>query len=185
MTRNQWDRAEVLSDQARTSLRLRGTEQSYVTSLVHAAGARIALHRGDVAAARRELVSAQRLRSELTYALPHIAVQARIELARVHLALTDLAGARTLMREIDELLRRRPGLGILVGQAEGLRAPAVETARSKHAGSIGPDRRRAAPAAIAQHAPVVPADRRGDVPVAEHRQVAGVLAVSQAGGLYP
>jgi LuxR family maltose regulon positive regulatory protein len=122
VTRNQWDRAQVLSDQARTSLRLRGTEQSYVTSLVRAAGARIALHRGDVAAARQELVSAQRLRSELTYALPHIAVQARIELARVHLALTDLAGARTLMREIDELLRRRPGLGILVGQAEGLRA---------------------------------------------------------------
>jgi hypothetical protein len=33
--------------------------------------------------------------------------QARIELIRVHLALTDLAGARTLMAEVDELLRRR------------------------------------------------------------------------------
>ena len=41
----------------------------------------------------------------LTYALPYFAVQARIELARVHLALADLAGARTLMREVDELLR--------------------------------------------------------------------------------
>jgi LuxR family transcriptional regulator, maltose regulon positive regulatory protein len=57
----------------------------------------------------------------LTYALPYFAVQARIELIRVHLALADLAGARTLMREVDELLRRRPGLGSLVGEAQALR----------------------------------------------------------------
>jgi LuxR family maltose regulon positive regulatory protein len=49
-------------------------------------------------------------------------VQARIELARVHLDLADVAGARTLLREIDELLRRRPGLGTLTGQARDLRA---------------------------------------------------------------
>jgi LuxR family maltose regulon positive regulatory protein len=42
------------------------------------------MHRGDVPAARRELVSAQRLRHLLTYALPYFAVQARIELIRVH-----------------------------------------------------------------------------------------------------
>ena len=84
--------------------------------------ARVALHRGDVPAARQELVSAQRLRHLLTYAIPHLAVQARIELTRVHLALADLAGARTLMREIDELLKRRPDLGTLVGEAGALRA---------------------------------------------------------------
>jgi len=44
-----------------------------------------------------------------------------IELIRVHLALADLAGARTLMREVDELLRRRPGLGTLVEEAAELR----------------------------------------------------------------
>jgi LuxR family maltose regulon positive regulatory protein len=58
----------------------------------------------------------------LTYALPYFAVQARIELIRVHLALADLAGARTLMREVDELLRRRPGLGTLAGEAQALQA---------------------------------------------------------------
>ena len=41
---------------------------------------------------------------------------------RIHLALDDLAGARTLMKEIDEVLKRRPGLGTLVGEAEELRA---------------------------------------------------------------
>ena len=52
---------------------------------------------------------------------PHFAVQARIELARVQLALSDLAGARTPLREIDELLRRRPDLGTLTGEARALR----------------------------------------------------------------
>jgi LuxR family maltose regulon positive regulatory protein len=80
------------------------------------------LHRGDATAARQELINAQRSRPLLTYAQPHLAVQARIELTRVHLALGDLAGARTLMGEIDELLRRRPGLGTLVGEAGALRA---------------------------------------------------------------
>jgi LuxR family maltose regulon positive regulatory protein len=71
--------------------------------------------------ARQELISAQRLRPTLTYALPHLAVQARVELLRVHLALGDLAGARTLMREIDELLQRRPDLGTLAPDAQALR----------------------------------------------------------------
>ena len=84
--------------------------------------ARAAMHRGDIAVARRELLSAQHLRPLLTYSLPYLAVQARLELARVHLALADLAGARTLMREVDDLLRRRPGLGTLVGQATAIRA---------------------------------------------------------------
>ena len=83
--------------------------------------ARLALHRGDIAAARRELSGAQELRPRLTYAYPVLAVQVRIELTRVHLALGDLAGARTLMPEIDEILRRRPGLGTLAGEAQALR----------------------------------------------------------------
>ena len=122
MARSQWDRAEVLAERARTVLRQAGIEESYATPLICALRARAAMHRGDVPAARQELVSAQRLRPLLTYALPYLAVQARIELARVHLALADQAGARTLMREVDDLLKRRPGLGTLVGEAEALRA---------------------------------------------------------------
>ena len=41
----------------------------------------------------------------LSYASPHMAVQARIEMTRVYLALSDAAGARTLMREIDKYSR--------------------------------------------------------------------------------
>ena len=122
ITRGEWDRAEVLSGQARTALRRARREGQLRHALVCAAQARAALHRADLPAVRQYLVTAQRLRTELTYALPHWALQARIELTRVYLALADLAGARTLMREIDELLRRRPGMGNLASQAEALRA---------------------------------------------------------------
>jgi LuxR family transcriptional regulator, maltose regulon positive regulatory protein len=126
MARSDWGRAEAHAERAGTVLRQAGIEESYATPLVSAVQARTAMHRGDVLAARRELVSAQRLRHLLTYALPYFAVQARIELARVHVALADLAGAKTLMREVDELLRRRPGLGNLTGEAQALRARLAE-----------------------------------------------------------
>ncbi len=122
MARSDWGRAEAHAERARTVLRRAEIEESYATPLVSAVQARTAIHLGNVPAARRELVRAQRLRHLLTYALPYFAVQARIELIRVHLALADLAGARTLMREVDELLRRRPGLGNLADQARALRA---------------------------------------------------------------
>jgi LuxR family maltose regulon positive regulatory protein len=122
-----WDRVEALAGEAAAVLRRTGTEDSYAGPLVSALQARIALHHGDVPAARRELVTAQRLRPLLTYAIPHLAVQARIELAHINLALGDIAGARMLMREIDEILKRRPGLGTLVGEARALRARLSET----------------------------------------------------------
>ena len=117
MARGDWGPAETFADQARTTVRQAGIEEL----LVYAAQARVAWHRGDVAAVRRELVSAQRLRPLVTYAYPHMAVQARIELVRVHLALADTAGARTLIREVDEVLERRPDLGTLVSEVQALR----------------------------------------------------------------
>jgi len=133
MARSDWGQAEALAHQARTALHRAGIEESYATPLVCAVRARASLHRGDIPAARQELVSAQRLRALLTHALPHLAVQARIELARAHLTLGDLAGARTLARKIDDLLHRRPGLGTAVDEVEALRDQL-----SKQLGSIVP-----------------------------------------------
>ncbi len=122
VARGQWAWAEALAGRARTVVGRAGIDEYYATPLVCAVHARTALHRGDIAASRRELVNAQRLRSLLTCALPHFAVQARIELAEIHLALGDPAGARTLMREIDELLGCRPDLGNLTSEAGAFRA---------------------------------------------------------------
>jgi len=121
IARNQWSQAEAPATQAAAVLRRAGTEDCYATPLVCALRARIAMHLGDVPEARRELVNAQRLRHLLTYAFPYLAVQARIEMTHVYLALSDFSGARALMREIDDVLRRRPGLGTLVGEAQALR----------------------------------------------------------------
>jgi LuxR family transcriptional regulator, maltose regulon positive regulatory protein len=122
MARGDWTHADGLAGQAQTMLRLAGAEESYFAPLVCAVQARVAIHRGDVTTAQQQLVSAQRARRLLTYAVPHVAVQARIELARVHLDLDDAAEARTLMQEINEILDRRPELGTLVDEARELRA---------------------------------------------------------------
>jgi LuxR family maltose regulon positive regulatory protein len=118
MARGQWSRAEVLADRAGAVLR----KAKFEGVLACAVQARAAVHRGDVPAARQHLVNAQRVRPTLTYAMPQLAVQARIELARAHLGLGDIAGAKTLVREIDEVLRRRPALGYLADEARALRA---------------------------------------------------------------
>ena len=185
MARGDWIRAEDLAGQARATLHLAAEEDSYIAPLVCAAEARAAIHRGDVEAARRQLVSAQRARPLLTYAIPHVAVQARIELTRAHLALGDTAGARTLLREIDDLLRRCPQLGTLVAEAEELRARIGAERGPPRSRSLLPDGRRTAHPAAAGHPPVLPRDRRRVVRLAEHRQVTGVLDIPQARRLLP
>jgi LuxR family transcriptional regulator, maltose regulon positive regulatory protein len=126
MTHSRWSQAEALAGEARTVFRRAGIQKSYAIPLVCAVQARAALHRGDVVAARQELIGAQRLRHLLTYAMPSIAIQTRIELARVYLALGDLAGAETVIQEIDELLRRRPDLSSLADEAEVLQARVLQ-----------------------------------------------------------
>jgi LuxR family maltose regulon positive regulatory protein len=123
-----WDQAGRYLAQARSVAREAHLEEYPPVAIMHAAAARVALHQGDLATAGAELTCAQRLRPDLTYAIPYLAVQVRIELARCHLALPDPAAARTLLHEADEILRRRPRLGVFVQQARVLRA---ELARAK------------------------------------------------------
>jgi LuxR family maltose regulon positive regulatory protein len=118
----EWDQGERHLSQARAVARDANVEDYPAVTIMHAAAARMALHHADRAGAAAELTRAQRLRPALTYAVPHLAVQARTELTRAHLALGDLAGARTLMREADDILRRRPGLGAFARQAKDLHA---------------------------------------------------------------
>jgi LuxR family maltose regulon positive regulatory protein len=120
--RQDWREAETLVNQARSVVASAHLEDCVTSLVLYAAGARVAIHRGEVALAQQELARAQRLRPQATHALPYYAVQARLELVRAYLALTDLAAARTVLGEVDELLRWRPDLGILPDQANQLRA---------------------------------------------------------------
>jgi LuxR family maltose regulon positive regulatory protein len=54
-------------------------------------------------------------------------VQVRLELAHAYLALADPAGARTVLREIDGILRHRPDLGVLVRRVEDVKGMLKDT----------------------------------------------------------
>jgi LuxR family transcriptional regulator, maltose regulon positive regulatory protein len=120
--RQDWQDAEALVEQARLVVASAQLEDFVTSVVLYAAGARVAIHQGDLGQAEQDLARAQQLRPQATHALPYYAVQARLELIRASLALTDVAGARTVLREVDDLLRWRPDLGTLPDQAGQLRS---------------------------------------------------------------
>ena len=121
-SRSEGDAAQDLAARARGAVHDAHLDEHITTGPVHAASARAALRAGDHEAARAELAAAHRLRPILTWAFPTIAVQTRLELARVHVGLSDVPGARTLLAEVDEILAHRPDLGTLTTQAMELRS---------------------------------------------------------------
>ena len=121
MAGEQWSAAQLDAERARSIVRRVHLDEYVTSALVHAVTARIEIHEGDPAAAHKSLVRAQRARIRLTYAIPWLAVQVRLELARAYRSLADPAGARTVLREVDEILRRRPDLGVLGAQLSEIR----------------------------------------------------------------
>jgi LuxR family maltose regulon positive regulatory protein len=89
--------------------------------LVHAVAARVAIHRGDLARGREELVHAQLVRPLASSALPSTAVVGLLEVARAYLAIADPAGASAAVAEAERILQRRPDLGVLTEQLAELR----------------------------------------------------------------
>jgi LuxR family transcriptional regulator, maltose regulon positive regulatory protein len=106
------------------------------TALLLALRGRVGLQRGELARARADLSRAARLRRHLSAAVPWLAVQTRLELAQVHLALADSAGARAVLLEIDDILYRRPSLGALGGQVDLLRRRLAGLAELSHGGWV-------------------------------------------------
>jgi LuxR family transcriptional regulator, maltose regulon positive regulatory protein len=104
-----------------------------ITAILLAAQARLAVAKGQGARARETLVAAQRVRPMMTHALSWFSVQARLELAKAHLDVSDARGAATLYHEAEEILRRRSRLGTLVQEAEDVRAR-LETVAEQSSG---------------------------------------------------
>ena len=117
IARHDWIQAETLAERAVEIARAGQLTDYEMSPLIHALAARTALHRGDAPRAQDHLARADRLRPRLTSALPYRAVQTLLELARAHVALTDVAGAKTLLVEARIILHRRPHLGTLPAQA--------------------------------------------------------------------
>jgi LuxR family transcriptional regulator, maltose regulon positive regulatory protein len=120
--RQDWRDADTLVEQARSMVANAHLEECVTSLVLYAAGARVAIHHGRLDQAEQDLARAQRLRPQATHALPYYAVQARLELTRAYLALADVAAARRVLGEVDDLLRWRPDLGTLPHQASQLRS---------------------------------------------------------------
>ena len=121
ITRGDWGTATADLERARACIVEWKIHEHSLAALTFVASARVAVHDGDQQSAREYLAQAMRLRVQATWAFPTFAVRFRLELARLLTAQADPAGARNLLREIDEIVRRRPGLGVLVQQVDGLR----------------------------------------------------------------
>jgi LuxR family maltose regulon positive regulatory protein len=133
MHRNDWPTAQTLADRALAVMRAGHVDNYAMSPLVYAVAARTALHHGDVSGAQWHLARAAYLRPQLTYAMPHRAVQILLELARAYLVLGDAAGARQVLRQARDILRQRPNLGVLPAQADRLRGQLTRI----RAGTVG------------------------------------------------
>ena len=108
-----WPVADSFARSALRTVDDGGFDGYWTSALVFATAARSAAHRGDMPAARRLSRRAAQLRPLLTYALPVVAVQTLVELARAYLGFADQDGAAAALDQAARILQRRPDLGTL------------------------------------------------------------------------
>ena len=114
-----WAKAAAIMDDASA---LVGEEVKRFASAATACSmlVRLAMRGGDVALARRELESMVALRPKLA-GQGALAVMSLIGFARAYLACGDPAGARAVLAQASDILRRHPDLGVLPTQVAELR----------------------------------------------------------------
>jgi LuxR family maltose regulon positive regulatory protein len=122
IARGDWTSAVALVSRGRHVAADGGLTEQAVGCALAAIGARIAIHHGATEQARLDLAHAQQLRPMSGYAVPWLAVRLRLDLARVLIALGDAAGGHTMLREIDDILVRRPLIGALADEIASVRA---------------------------------------------------------------
>ena len=125
--RGRWVEAEELAERALSVARRWRMDEYPTSAFVCAVAARVALHRAEAQDADELLARAQRLRPGLSYALPVLAVQCRLQLAHAYLTMADAGGAETMLREIEALLRRQPDLGTLRSEVDEVRSSVTTT----------------------------------------------------------
>jgi LuxR family maltose regulon positive regulatory protein len=113
--RGDWESAAVHARESHRRIELVQLGAAASTALVHAVAARVAIHHGDLAHGREELVHAQLVRPLASYAVPTV-ILALLEVARAYLAIADPAGAGSAVAEAERILQRRPDIGALAVQ---------------------------------------------------------------------
>jgi LuxR family transcriptional regulator, maltose regulon positive regulatory protein len=133
--RGQWARVSSLLGRALELVERGHLETYWSSALVFAGAARAAAHRGEMREARQFVRRAAQLRPLLTHVLPVVSVQTLIELARTYLALVDPTGAVTVLEQAQDILRRRPELGILPQAVEELKQRVDQITRAEAFGA--------------------------------------------------
>ena len=113
--------ADALAEEAQRVVEEGELDEYPTSALALAASARSRLRHGQWDHARRLLTAATRVTPHLTYSLPWLAVQARVELADAFVTLRDREAAGHMLEEARGILALRPGLGVLgetVGQLD-------------------------------------------------------------------
>ena len=126
---DRWPDADVLLRRAWSVIELAGQQSYPLTAMNHALRARTAARAADLASARREITAAARLLPQLTRALGHVAVLARLELTRAAVAVGDPAAAVTFLAEVQQLFAGGLRFGTLHEDARDLTV-AIERQRS-------------------------------------------------------
>jgi len=112
--RGQWGQVGSLLERALESVEQWRLDMYWSSGLVLAVAGRAAAHNGRMGEARQFVRRAALLRPLLTHALPVVSVQTLVELCRGYLELVDPSGARAVLEQAQDILRRRPDLGNLV-----------------------------------------------------------------------
>ncbi len=94
--------------------------RSWATPFALVACARVAQRQGDARKRAEYLAAVQLRRPQLTAAIPWSSALTLLALTRVHVASGDAAGARRILRDLNDLLAERPDLGIVGDVAKRL-----------------------------------------------------------------
>ena len=134
MSRHDWDVASDLASKSLSIINTHGLD-GYVTSgLALVVAARCARHRNEILEAKTLLARSASVRPRLNAAIPGLAVQTMLEMARAYLEISDVSAARTLIREAGDVVAQRPDLGLLPHALDNLR----ETVSVIGPGRVGP-----------------------------------------------
>ncbi|MRK01877.1 LuxR family transcriptional regulator [Aeromicrobium sp. S22] len=121
MDDGRWDEASEHVELALSTIEQHHLDNCAISLMPRAVAARLAVHQADLTQADLQIARAMRARSASTFVFPCLAARGRLQLARACWTRGDYEGARVLLREIDDVLRRRPGLGTLVGEIAAFR----------------------------------------------------------------
>ena len=131
--RHDWDEAQALAARGLAIVAKHRLDDYLEAAVVYAVAARSSIHCGDRRAATEYIARAARLRPLLTYAIPCTA-QFQLQIARAYLELADPSGARAVLREVRDILRQRPDLGVIASEHDEIQT-ALDAIRAGHIGT--------------------------------------------------